>query len=303
MSDPAAPIAPAAPASPAAPAAPAAPVAPAAVQPFDLTPALNSLSAENRAIFDRKKWVDGDKFAIDLNGIADSYRGLETKIGAKTLVEPTFDTDENFDKWEGHAKLGVPDSADKYVFDRKSVELPEGVEYDEGAEQKFRAWAHKAKIPQFAFQRLMKEAIADRIAGVVQSVTANKASIQEADTKLRTDWGASYDSHIARSKEAFGYVASELKIPPEDLAVSLNKLAGDPVTLKLFDWLGEKLGEDTIKTGKAAGFATGPDAAKAQLDSLLGNQDFVKSLQDKNHINHASNVETRNRLQRQIHGS
>lgn len=275
---------------------------------FDIGEVVGSLSQDNRNIMERKGWLkDGkptDGFKLD--SVMDNYRLLETKIGVKTLEEPNLADPEAFDKWSGHKLLGVPDKAEDYKFERPA--LPEGlkwseadgdggVPWDSAGEKMLRAALLKGKVGQAQADKIMKEIVQERIGGIVASRAARTNEQTMVTANLQKDFGAGLKGALESGKQAMTFIAEKAGI--KDGAGAIDAIAaalGNETAVRFSIQLGKMLGEDTLKGGTTAGFATSPDAAKSQIDAFQADGEKVKALLDKTNLRHKSVNEEWQRL-------
>jgi hypothetical protein len=145
------------------------------------TPAANSdvwYPEAHKSIVETKGWkTPGDAL--------ESYVNLEKLIGAdkagRTVVLPKDENDVEGRK-AFYAKLGVPESADKY-----ELPLPDG-DSDELAKAAA-DWFHKAGVPKTAAQQITK-AWNDHISGMVKAQEeAEKAQADTELAQLKSTWG------------------------------------------------------------------------------------------------------------------
>lgn len=94
-----------------------------------------------------------------------------------------------------YAKLGRPDSPDKYQIARPKS-LPEGMVYNEVREKSMRAVAHKLGLTQQQLDGLFQAYNAEEIQAGEARAQENKKSKAE----LRAEWGAGYDQRLAAAQ-------------------------------------------------------------------------------------------------------
>jgi hypothetical protein len=304
------PAAPAAPASPAAPAAPtpAAPAAPAPAAAVDYGAVWGTLSPDNAETFSRKGWdkAGSNGGPVDVNAVFDAYRGLEKLVGTDKIPAPRLDDEGALDQWEGWKKLGVPEKPDEYKIQR--AEMPKGPDgqalpYDENLERVFLTAAHKAKIPQAKVQSLYNELINARIGEISGMIQAMSAEVTETEQKLAREFGASVAAHKTRAKEAATYAAQKIGVDANVLVDKVAHAMGSYEAIKLFNWIGESLAEDTLKGGGNSGFQDSPAAAKAEQQRLMQDPNFMTVYRDRRHPGHRDAVDRMARLQRLVSGS
>lgn len=269
---------------------------------FDPAPFYASLQGEDKDFAERKgllKVDDKGKPASPLVALQ-GWRSAEALIGTNRIPEPRLDSPEELAKWPGWEKLGVPKEAKEYKFERP--QMPEGMQYDEAAETRFRDMAIKAKMPQFMFQQIMNDEIASRMASGVQSSNDMKAEKTRIETVLRTDHGAGYDQVMKQAGSAAVYVAEQAGVDPGKAADFASAILGSEETAKIFIWLGKALGEGVLKGTENKGFTPSVAAARAEIEALKTDQAFQAAYTTKNHVGHADAVARMERLNKTIHG-
>jgi hypothetical protein len=270
-------------------------------QAIDYNAVYGTLSVENKEVFERKGFgkAGANGAPIDINGVFDWARNSEKLIGGDHIPAPRLDDDKAFNEWPGHEKLGVPKDAKDYKFERP--QLPAGVQYDERLEGVFRTAISKAKIGQKQAGILFNELIADRVgqeASVLQRASEAKTAME---TELRTTFGASLDAAMGRANLALRYIGEKAGVKIERAIDGIASLTGDgAAAIKVLHWIGQQLGEDVIKGGQGDGFVGGgPAAAKAEMDRLYTDIEFMKAYRDKSHQGHKNAVERMTRLAEQ----
>lgn len=269
---------------------------------FDAAPFYASLEGDDKAFVEKKgllKPGDDGKLPSPVV-LARGWANAEKLIGEARLTEPRLDNAEELAKWPGFEKLGTPKDAKDYQF--KRPDMPEGMTYDEAAENRFRAMAHKAHMPQFMFERIMTEEIASRTAAGVQSVNDTKTEKTRIETVLRKDHGAGYDTVMAQAGAAAKFAAEQAGIDAAKTADYASAILGSEETAKLFIWLGKALGEGTLKGAENKGFTPSQSEARGEISRLNTDSEFQKAYTDRSHVGHKDAVDRMERLNRTIHG-
>lgn len=170
------------------------------------------------------------KSALDIKAEAD---GLKSKL-ANAIFKPGDGSNEEEVK-AFRTALGVPDTPDGYEFPEV-----EGVQHDEQMVSLFSNLFHKAGVGKEAaavisegWDNFVKEAQAAQLQKRTQET-------QEAETKLKSEWGNSYDANIELTRRSFQ------KFSGTDLSTFLDEtgVGNHPVLIKAFYEIGKALGED-----------------------------------------------------------
>lgn len=226
---------------------------------------------ELRGYAETKGWK-GDDAITYAETVIDSYRNFEKLKGVpqeRLLVLP-----ENPDDAEAMkpvlAKLGMvpPEKADDYGF----VTM-EGVDPDfaKAAQDKF----HELGIPPRLASALAQWQIEQ--AATMQATQEKEIELAvEADkATLRNEWGSQHDAQLERAKR----VARVVGLTEDQIgALGTNVGYGYADTLKFFARIGDMIGESTFvrADNTSKGFDLSPDGARARLNNLMGNADWLK---------------------------
>lgn len=267
---------------------------------IDYSAVYGTLSPENKEIFDRKGFgkAGTNGGPIDINGVFEWARNAEKLVGTDHIPAPRLDNDEEFAKWPGHEKLGVPKDEKGYKLERP--QMPDGVPYNDAAENALRVALRKAHIGQKQAELIFKELSAFHVGEATKLATTQAEAKTAMETELRTHFGAGLDVAMQRAKIALNYVAEKAGVKLERAIDGIASLTGDgAAAIKVMHWIGQQLGEDVIKGGQGAGFAAGPAAAKAEISNLMLNPDFTAAYYNRDHPGHADAVKRMNRLHEQ----
>ena len=255
-------------ATPAIPASQQATATPAAAAPA----AINWLSGADETTLgyvQNKGWTEPRQ-------VLDGYRNLEKLLGAdkagNTVVVPksTADTKE----WGAvFDRLGRPSGPDGY-----KVEMPSN------GDKAFHD-ASMAKFHELGLTKNQGEQLATWYNGVAaqaqQTVEAQKAAaFTQEDNALKSEWGQAYAQNLAQAQA--GVRSLGLDAPTID---KLSDALGHKATMSLLQRIGAGMREDTLVThGNSSSFSNAltPGQAKAQIQSLMGDKDFVSSYLNKN---------------------
>lgn len=263
----------------------------------DIGAIITGMSQDNRNVMERKGFLKDGKpvegFTFDK--IVDSYRGLETLQGKKTLEEPNPADPDAFAVWPGHKILGVPEKPDDYKFDKPALpnglkwseaEGDGGIPWDAAGEKMLRTALLKGKVGQTQASEIIKEIVTARIGGIVQSQAdaTNQKSIVQAN--LQKDFGVALKGALETGKQAIEHIAGLAKIDAKGLISAIEKTDGPEAALRFSIQLGKMLGEDTLKGGKEIGFATSPDSAKSQIAAFEADAEKTKALMNKDNPRH-----------------
>ena len=188
------------------------------------------------------------------------------------------------------AKLGAPDSADKY-----EIPAAEGLPVDEA----FQGWAkgtfHKLGLPAATAKALVEE-WNGYVKSALDSQTADaQAKFTADESALKTEWGNGFDRKMLVAKNA----AQKLGFS-EEILNGLEAQLGYAGVMKFMAELGGKLGEDTFVgdtgTGNRGFGQMTPAEAKVEWEKMLMDSEVTKALTSQNHPGHRAAVEKKTRL-------
>ncbi|MGX9389761.1 hypothetical protein ACWX0K_10955 [Nitrobacteraceae bacterium UC4446_H13] len=282
---------------PAAP--PATPPAPAA----SATPPAATPPAPPPAAVDNGPWYTGADYGFD----ADTQRFFEGKNypDVKTALSSLRHADQlardrnviakpdpaKLGEWDGWEALGWKKELKDYAVQKP--QLKDGQILDEEMFSSFTQDAHDLRIPLSAAQDLFNRQFTkayERI-GAQDAIAGNAR--RDLDTKLRGEWGDQYDVNVDRSKRAM----RALGIGMDD-AAELERMTGSPRMVKLFNTIGEKMGEDNLVTsGTGGGQDTAhPKTIEAELNRFENDPENVKIMQDQRDPRHQDVIEKRRQM-------
>jgi len=179
-----------------------------------------------------------EKFT-EIDALAKSYINATKMIGQDKVVIPTNNsTEEHWD--EVYAKLGRPESADKYSLDAKS----EVVNLDETAIKSFAEQSHKLGLNNKQAQGIL-EFYKNNMEGTAQQSKIDTETAQvQAEQQLRQEWGRDFEGKVKQA----GALA-KANINPEVLDMTLQngtRLGDHPEIIKGFAKIAGMMQEDKI---------------------------------------------------------
>lgn len=197
-----------------------------------------------------------------------SYQNAEKLIGGSP--DKIIKLTEGFDKDvavqnEIFTKLGKPLKADDYQID-----IPV-----EGGSKEMADWAkgtfHEANLTK---SQAEKVAAKWNEYSKAQQDNANKAveaAVKADGEALQKEWGAAHEQKMTQAKSAY----KQLGVTDEQ-ANALQKVLGFAGTMKFFQSIGAKTGEDNFTTGQSANSgAMTPEAARAEIKSYMADSAFA----------------------------
>ena len=179
-----------------------------------------------------------EKFT-EIDALAKSYINATKMIGQDKVAIPNNNSTD--DQWnEVYAKLGRPESADKYALDVKS----EVVNLDEGAIKSFAEQSHKLGLNNKQAQGIL-EFYKNNMEGSAQQAKIDTETAQsQAEQELRQEWGRDFEGKVKQA----GALA-KANINPEVLDMTLSngtRLGDHPEIIKGFAKIAGMMSEDKI---------------------------------------------------------
>jgi len=205
-----------------------------------------------------------EKFT-EIDALAKSYINATRMIGQDKVVIPTNNsTEEHWD--EVYAKLGRPESADKYTLDAKS----EVVNLDETAIKSFAEQSHKLGLNNKQAQGIL-EFYKNNMEGMAQQAKVDTETAQAQSTQqLRQEWGREFDTNIKKA----GALA-KANMNPEILDMQLKdgmRLGDHPEIIKGFAKIAGMMSEDKIVSTESENVSSNTDV-ETEISDIMNNKD------------------------------
>jgi len=225
-------------------------------------------SVETKNFIAKKGWQSPD-------ALVESYRQLESTVGVPEGQILRMKPVEDRDAWHGadgiYAKLGRPDSPEGYDFTQ--IEIGEGVDITE-AYRKFAFEQGNSKSQAEESVKWFTENVqaAERAADLSKQATQTK---QLEATKI--EWGSDWDVNVATARQGMAALGLD-----KDMASSVEGEIGTSEFLKRMLNVGRAVGEHSAGdygSGQSGSYLS-PEQAKAEIDTLRGNKEFMDTWVD-----------------------
>ena len=205
-----------------------------------------------------------EKFT-EIDALAKSYINATKMIGQDKVVIPTNNsTEEHWD--DVYAKLGRPESADKYSLDAKS----EVVNLDETAIKSFAEQSHKLGLNNKQAQGIL-EFYKNNMEGTAQQSKIDTETAQvQAEQQLRQEWGRDFEGKVKQA----GALA-KANINPEVLDMTLSngtRLGDHPEIIKGFAKIAGMMSEDKIVSTESENVNTVADI-ETEISAITNDTD------------------------------
>ena len=221
------------------------------------------------------------------------------KIGASPDSVVAIPGADDTEGWKAfYAKLGRPESADKYTL--PNVKLPEGLVVDDALRANFTARAHDLNLTNKQAEGLYEWWNSQMGSAHTTTSQAKAVATQQALDGLKTEWGQAFESKLTEAKAAVAHYGDA------DLVAYLNDtgLGDDPRLIKTFAKLGAQLREDGLvgrgDTGGRDGVLS-PTEARQQIAHLRGDEAFKKDYMNAKAPGHKAAMERMTRLHQMAH--
>ena len=205
-----------------------------------------------------------EKFT-EIDALAKSYINATKMIGQDKIVIPTKNSSQ--EAWdEAYAKLGRPESADKYALDAKSDVVP----FDETAIKSFAEQSHKLGLNNKQAQGIL-EFYKNNMEGSAQQAKIDTETAQsQAEQQLRQEWGRDFEGKVKQA----GALA-KANINPEVLDMTLSngtRLGDHPEIIKGFAKIANMMSEDKIVATESENVNTVADI-ESEISTITNDTD------------------------------
>ena len=216
-----------------------------------------------------------EKFT-EIDALAKSYINATKMIGQDKIVIPTKNSGQ--EAWdEAYAKLGRPESPDKYALDAKSDVVP----FDETAIKSFAEQSHKLGLNNKQAQGIL-EFYKNNMEGTAQQSKIDTETAQaQAEQQLRQEWGRDFDGKVKQA----GALA-KANINPEVLDMQLQdgtRIGDHPEIIKGFAKIAGMMSEDKILGTESENVDTSKDI-ESEISAL--SNDKNGPYWNRNHPDH-----------------
>jgi hypothetical protein len=233
-----------------------------------------------------------EKFT-EIDALAKSYINATRMIGQDKVAVPNENSTD--DQWnEVYAKLGRPESADKYKLDAKSDVVP----IDEGAIKQFAENAHKLGLNNKQAQGIL-EFYKNSMEGTAQQSKIDTETAQaNAEQQLRQEWGKTFEENV---KKAGSVAKANLGVEVLDMQLKDGTRLGDhPDVIKGFAKIADMMSEDKIVSTESESVNQGKDIEQ-EISKIMN--DRTGPYWNKGHPDHDKIVQQVFTLRSMINGN
>ena len=205
-----------------------------------------------------------EKFT-EIDALAKSYINATRMIGQDKIVIPTKNsTQEAWD--EAYAKLGRPETADKYNLKIES----DIVKMDENAIKSFAEQSHKLGLNNQQAEGIL-DFYKNNMEGTAQQSKIDTETAQaQSEQQLRQEWGRDFDAKVQQA----GALA-KANINPEVLDMTLSngtRLGDHPEIIKGFAKIAGMMSEDKIVSTESENVNTSADI-ESEISAITNDTD------------------------------
>jgi len=211
---------------------------------------------------DRPAWTE--QLADDLKGhegltrfetltdLGKAYVDLEGK--AKNSVQLLGENPSDEERATFFNQLGRPEAPEGYEL--KRPDLPEGINYSEEDEKAFRQFAHEQGLTN-AQAKSIFDLYHSRVTDTYQKLEqARKEAREQAETRLKGEWGDKYDGNVELAKRAVRHFGDE----DFNRFLDASGFGDNPALIKVFHKIAQAVSEDLIEAGATSpGGKQGPE--------------------------------------------
>ena len=192
-----------------------------------------------------------EKFT-EIDALAKSYINATRMIGQDKVAVPNENSTD--DQWnEVYAKLGRPESADKYKLDVKSEAVP----IEDGAIKQFAETSHKLGLNNKQAQGILEYYKSIMEGSAQQSKIDTETAQAQAEQQLRQEWGKTFDENV---KKAGSVAKANLGVDVLDMQLKDGTRLGDhPEVIKGFAKIADMMSEDKIVSTESENVDQGKD--------------------------------------------
>ena len=166
-----------------------------------------------------------------------SYSELE-KFASKSVQDMTPGEKDKFFK-----RLGLPESSEEYEL--SSVVMPEGFTRDADADKAFKELAHKLKLTKAQAKELHEYASKTGAGAVISARQSIAKKREEAESKLRGEWGADFDGNLRGAQEVIRKFGDDATVQ------YMNEGPGnEPRMLRFLLKIKKAMADDTLESGR-----------------------------------------------------
>ena len=228
----------------------------------------------------------------DLEKFAKTAVSAQHMLGKKGVIPPGDNASvEDFAKY--YEQLGRPTNVDRYVQkDVEGVEWTEGVQRDESFENEMLKEMYDSGLTPYQAKRIFDQYAVATNGRHEQAVEEHETNQQSLDEQLSKEFGYAKDSRLEAANKAWVKILGDQEKATEMANMRLpdGTLLGQNFALiKGMAELGQHIDGATGLIGdKQPSFTKSPQEAKVELNTLMGDEQFMEAWTTPRHPGHAA---------------
>jgi hypothetical protein len=209
----------------------------------------------------------------DIGTLAKNYVETKSLVGKKGIIQPGENaTPEEINEY--HAKLGRPESPDKYEF-APPPDMPQEFPYSPDLEQGFRTKAHELGMSNKQAKELFDWYLTSNLEGFQTLTQQTDQGRVEAEKSLKSDWGKDYETNI----EAANRVIRQYGDPiVQESIANKDPIWNDPKLARFLSSIGKAMGESDFVKGDTSAATS----LEGKMKSLMADPAYL----DKKDMRH-----------------
>ena len=218
--------------------------------------------------------IPADKYADNPNiskyaTIGDLIKGhgeAVKLVGAKGVILPGENAEQaEVDKF--YNTLGRPEKSEGYKYEPLK-DLHADLKITPEVEANFSKFAHKHGLSQKQAAGIRGEYFGMLSQGLTKKDEADQKSKHEAETALRNEWGAEYNTNLKRTQNLID------KLGGEGAKEAFGDLGNNPVVLKTLATIASKFSEDSFTLGTTHAESTASEAQR-KINEIQSNPEHM----------------------------
>lgn len=229
--------------------------------------------------------------AKDVPSLAKSLIEAQAMIGAKRTKVPGKNAKpEELDAF--YKEIGRPDAPDKYTLPTEG--MPQGVDVPRETWDAFTKEAYRVGLTD-AQAAALTRFHATQVHNQTQNLLTKQAEVEKAwEGELRQEFGDAFDERLNLAKAAIKQFDPSGKLMDY---LDKSRLGSHPDMVRFMAQVGKALASDeVIGSGGNKSFGVTPGEAKAQIDALKMDKEFMEAWTTDHHPGHQAAVEKLRKL-------
>lgn len=236
------------------------------------------------------------KEAADLNTFVKNAVETKRMVGNAVRIPGENATPEEISSF--YEKLGRPKEFTEYA-PPEDAKLPDGVSIPDSIMDAAKKAFHDAGLSTSQAQKIFGWYFNHINEAAAQNQAQRQQTLDEQINALKDEWGQKYSLKLDAAK------AVVKKFGDENFSKWLDEtgMGSNPAFIKMLAGIGETMLDDTSTKGEFRSFMNDAASAKAEIQDLKSNKEFIKALTDERDVGHKSAVARWKRLHDLAYGN